>query len=314
METTMAKISKERIEETARRYDEAVIVDTGDPIWDKELQLVIHGSPVIDGRVRFNTQTFAIYNPMKNEMVKLFKPIYNSDEVLQGVIIDKLMIVNVKLFFMPTADMAKNMDMNQITSELYPSIVMKDNDNAEKVHFDILHDAKFRVILDDNLIWSNTTEKYISMNERVELKVRFCSSNSNVHTMYDKVIQKNTKYIFMKMHQKFIRLHDILDTSDVMKFHVYLIKHRVFYKLDKIKTYRKALRNFLDFYPKELYTAILLKIGIKQAVIDGLKVKEKIIDYYMDQMIKDTPTNYNNYNFLDKIVEGGLNTHDAFKD
>lgn len=310
----MAKLGKERIEETARRYDSAVIVDTGDPVWDKELRLTIHGSPVIDGRVRFNTQTFAIYNPMKGEMVKLFKPIYNSDGILQGIIIDKLMIVQTKLYFMPTADMAKHMTMEEINSEKFPSIVVKDNDNAEKVHFDVLHDKAYRVILDDNLIWHNDTKKFISMNERVELSIRFCSTNNNVHTMYDKVIRKNTKYIFMKLHPKFIRMHNVLDTNDVVGFHVFLLKHRVHYKLDKVKTYRKALRNLLDFYPKELYMAILTKTGVKQKVIDGLKVKDKIIEYYIDHLLKDTPTNYNNYNFLDKIVEGGLNTNEAFRD
>lgn len=310
----MAKLGKERIEETSRRYDSAVIVDTGDPVWDKELKMVIHGSPVIDGRVRFNTQTFAIYNPMKTEMVKLFKPIYNSDEVLQGVIIDKLMIITTKLYFMPTADMAKHMTMSEINSEEFPSIVVKDNDNAEKVHFDVLHDKAFRVILDDNLIWYNDTKKFISMNERVELSIKFCSTNNNVHAMYDRVIRKNTKYIFMKLHPKFIRIHQVLDLDDVLGFHVYLLKHKVHYKLDKVKTYRKALRNLLDFYPKELYIAIMLKMGVKQKIIDGLKVKEKIIEYYIDQLMKDNPTNYNNYNFLDKIVEGGLNKNGAFKD
>jgi hypothetical protein len=53
---------------------------------------------------------------------------------------------------------------------------------------------------------------------------------------------------------------------------------------------------------------------VKQKVIDGLKVKDKIIEYYIDHLLKDTPTNYNNYNFLDKIVEGGLNTNEAFRD
>lgn len=93
----MAKLSKDRIEETARKYDSAVIVDTGDPVFDKELKLTIHGSPMIDGRVRFNTQTFAIYNPAKNEMKKLFRPIYNSDGLLQSIVVDKLMKLTMSL-------------------------------------------------------------------------------------------------------------------------------------------------------------------------------------------------------------------------
>lgn len=308
----MAKLTKDRIEETARAHDSSVIVDTGDPVYDKELKLTIHGSPVIDGRVRFNTQTFAIYNPMKNEMKKLFKPIYNSDGLLQSIIIDKLMKVTLKLYYMPTKDMAKYVDMKDILSEVLPSIVIKDNDNAEKVHFDILHDAMFRVILDDNLIIENHSYKYMAVNERVELSIMYCSNNDNVHTMYNKIIQNSSRYMFMKLHPKYIRMHNILDTKDTLRFHAFLVLFQRKYNLVKSKTYRKTLRNFLDSYPKELYIDILQRIGCDKNVLQALKNKDKVLEYYLDIVLKDTGT-YDNYFFLNNIIDGGLNTHESLK-
>lgn len=308
----MAKLSKDRIEETARKYDSAVIVDTGDPVFDKELKLTIHGSPMIDGRVRFNTQTFAIYNPAKNEMKKLFRPIYNSDGLLQSIVVDKLMKLTMKMYYMPTKDMARYLSMQEIMSELLPSIVVKDNDNAEKVHFDILHDTNFRVILDDNLIVENHSYKYMSMKERVELSIVYCSDNNKVHAMYDQIIKGTARYADMKLHPKFIRMHNLLDTKDLLKFHVYIQKYTSHFKLGKKKSYRKTLQTFLDFYPKEVHCAILLKLGVNQKVLDGLKIKEKIIEHYIDVLLKDS-SDYDNYSFLNIIVEGEINTNENFK-
>ena len=70
----MARLAKERLEESLYKYDGAILYDTDDPIYDKELKIVIHGSPVIDGRVKMG-KSGVFYNPQKNEMKRLFKPV-----------------------------------------------------------------------------------------------------------------------------------------------------------------------------------------------------------------------------------------------
>ena len=209
----MARLAKERLEESLYKYDGAILYDTDDPIYDKELKIVIHGSPVIDGRVKMG-KSGVFYNPQKNEMKRLFKPLYSSDDLLQGVIIDKLMKVKMDLYFIPTLDMAKLFGVEAINSEIFPSIVVKDNDNAEKVHWDILHDYNFKVVLDDNLIIENTTRKFMSAKERVEIKIQFCSDNNKIHVAYDKIIQKNLKYIWSLINDIICRICiDLLDAT-----------------------------------------------------------------------------------------------------
>lgn len=304
----MARLAKERLEESLYKYDGAILYDTDDPIYDKELKIVIHGSPVIDGRVKMG-KSGVFYNPQKNEMKRLFKPLYSSDDLLQGVIIDKLMKVKMDLYFMPTLDMAKLFGVEAINSERFPSIVVKDNDNAEKVHWDILHDYNFKVVLDDNLIIENTTRKFMSAKERVEIKIQFCSDNNNIHEAYDKIIQKNLKYIYMKIHPKFLRMNNIVDASNILKFHFYLLGVQERYNLAKQKTYKKTLRKTLDWYPKECVMAICHELKVKG---DYLKLnKDDMLDFYIDFLTKDRLDDYINFYNKDisenkTIIEGGI--------
>lgn len=305
----MAKLENTRIEETLRKYSGAVLYDTDDPIFDKELKIVLHGSPIIDGRVRMGASG-AFYNPQKNEMKKLFKPLYTSDNLLQSIIVDKLMIVKMVLYHQPTAEMAKLLGMVGIESEKFPSITVKDNDNAEKVHWDILHDYQFKVILDDNLIWKNITEKRISNKERVEIYINFCSDNSNIHPAYDEVIGRSLKYIYTRLNPKFLRMNNIVDAKNIMRMHLYLLAMQEKYKLTKQKTYKKTLLQTLEYYPKECIMAIFQTLKVKG---EYLKMnKADIIEMYMDFLYKDQTDNYINFynkdiKDIDKIIGGNIN-------
>lgn len=129
--------------------------------------------------------------------------------------------------------------MQNIISENFPSITVKDNDNAEKVHWDILHDYQFKVILDDNLIWKNITEKRISNNERVEIFVNFCSDNNKIHPAYDAIIEKSLKYIYTRLNPKFLKMNNIVDAKDIMMMHLYILRMQEHHKLLKQKRIRK---------------------------------------------------------------------------
>lgn len=305
----MARLEHDRINDTLERYSGAILYDTEDPIYDKELKIIIHGSPVIDGRVKMG-KSGVFYNPQKNEMKRLFKPLYDSDEILRGIVIDKLMKIKMDLYFMPTLDMAKLFGLEAIRSEKYPSIVVKDNDNAEKVHWDILHDYNFKVILDDNLIVENTTRKFMSDKERVELKVQFCSDNNKIHEAYDKIIQKNLKYIYMRLHPKFLRMNNIVDAKCIIKMHLYFLCVIEKYKLSKQKTFRKTIYKTLDWYPKECVMAVFHTLNVKG---DHIKLnKDRLLEIYIDYLLKDNLDNYVNFynkelKEIENIIEGDLN-------
>lgn len=305
----MAKLENSRLEETLKQYSGALLYDVDDPVFNKELKIVLHGSPIIDGRVRMGASG-VFYNPQKNEMKRLFKPLYTSDNLLQSLIIDKLMIVRMVLYFQPTNDMAKLLGMQNIISENFPSITVKDNDNAEKVHWDILHDYQFKVILDDNLIWKNITEKRISNNERVEIFVNFCSDNNKIHPAYDAIIEKSLKYIYTRLNPKFLKMNNIVDAKDIMMMHLYILRMQEHHKLLKQKTYKKTLRQTLDYYPKECIMAIFSTLQVKG---EYLKMnKSDLIDLYMEFLNKDQTDNYINFynkqiDKVDRIIGGDIN-------
>lgn len=305
----MAKLENTRIEETLKNYSGAVLYDTEDPIFDKELKIVLHGSPIIDGRVRMGASG-AFYNPQKNEMKKLFRPLYSSDNLLQNIIIDKLMIVRMVLYHAPTKEMAKLLGMTGIQSEQFPAITVKDNDNAEKVHWDILHDYAFKVILDDNLIWKNITEKRYSDKERVEIFINFCSDNSAISPAYDEIIGNSLKYIYTRINPKFLRMNNIVDAKSIMRMHLYLLGMQETHKLNKQKTYKKALRQTLEYYPKECIMAIFQTLQVKG---DYLKMnKADIIEMYMEFLYKDKTDNYINFynnevKLVENIIGGNIN-------
>jgi Holliday junction resolvase RusA-like endonuclease len=305
----MAKLEDSRIEETLKQYSGAVLYDTDDPIFDKELKIVLHGSPIIDGRVRMGASG-AFYNPQKNEMKKLFRPLYLSDPLLQSIIIDKLMIVKMTLYHQPTIEVAKLLGIAAIESEQFPAITVKDNDNAEKVHWDILHDYNFKVILDDNLIWQNITKKYYSNKERVEMCIQFCSDSDKVHTMYDAIISKSLKYIYARINPKFLRMNNIVDAKNIMRMHLYLLGMQEVHKLLKQKTYKKILRQTLEYYPKECIMAIFQTLKVKG---EYLKMnKSDLIDMYIDFLSKDKTDSYTNFynsemKLIEKIIGGDIN-------
>ena len=305
-------IDKDRINYALSKHDGAILSKTDDPVYDMRLKIVLHGKPIADSRPRGKIKDDAIYfyNPHLEALKKLFKPIYNSDNILKGLVIDRLMKVSLITYYMPTKDLAKGLGLANIKSEMFPSIIVKDNDNAEKVHWDLLANYDFKIILDDNLIWENNTKKLISDDERIEILIDFPSNNDKVHPAYNKEIRSGLKYIYTFINPKMLNKHQLVDPQDISLLHIYFLMMIEKYKLNKQKTFRRTLTKTLEYYPKELMICLLmfLKMGDYE-VIKNIK-KENLIEMYIEKLLKDTVDNYTSYNkYIEQcklIIEGDL--------
>lgn len=295
-------IDRQRIEDTLKKYDGAVLEKTDDPIYDMRLRIVLHGRPITDSRPRAAQGGAFFYNPHKEAMKRMFKPLYNKDELLQGLIIDKLMKVHMITYYAPTKETAKMLGLANIKSESFPSIITKDNDNAEKVHWDILADYEFKIFLDDNLIWHNSTTKYTSDDERVEILVEFTSDNNKIHACYDKEIRNGLKYRYMMFNPKFLKMCDLVQPNNVGLLHIYLLALIETYKLNKQRTFRKSLQKSLEYYPKELFIALLIFLKSFREDMKNMK-KLDFMTLYIDLLLKDKQANYDFYKKENMLVE-----------
>lgn len=257
------RIDKERINFTLKKFDKAEIVDTGDPIWDKELRFTIHGRPITDGRPRYIKKTETFFNPEKEAMKKLFRPIYNSDETLSTITISKPMKVFMDVYYKPTKTFRKFMKEAEINGEKFWSIEKKDNDNAEKVHFDILTDLEFKVILDDNLIVENLTRKFISYDERAVIRIVYPSDPDKIHKVYKVAIEESSEWIYLGINYKYIA------KMSAENFHDYLVKicrERSLHK-NKRSFNRHIMKTLMRMTPDHLADVLMYGLG------KGVKLK-----------------------------------------
>jgi len=305
-------IDRDRINYSLSKNDGAILCKTDDPIYDMRLKIVIHGKPIADSRPRGKIKDDSIYfyNPHLEALKKLFKPIYSTDDILKGVIIDRLMKVTLITYYMPTKDLAKGLGLNNIKLETFPSIIVKDNDNAEKVHWDLLANYDFKIILDDNLIWENTTRKLISDDERIEIMIDFPSNNDKVHPAYNKEIRSGLKYIYTFINPKILNKHQLINPQDISLLHIYFLSMINIHKLNKQKTFRRTMTKTLEYYPKELMICLMMFLQMGDyEVIKNIK-KEKLIEMYIEKLLKDTIDNYTSYvehiARCKSIIEGDL--------
>jgi len=147
--------------------------------YDKALLITLHGEPISDSRPRYSNATDMFYNPHKAILMKLFGAIYNEDKLLQNMIILTPHAFVIRNYVVPSKKILRAFAKHDIAnSEDVLCMKQKDNDNIEKVHFDVMQDIKYSVIIDDKLITHNMSSKFYSMDPRVEIEIQFPSEDS----------------------------------------------------------------------------------------------------------------------------------------
>ena len=160
--------------------------------FNQKLSLTIPGDPVSDGRPRENKKLQIFYNAKKEFLRRIFREIYRRDPILQKLCILTPHRIEVRCYSRPTSKEAKYLSIEEIESESIFSIANKDNDNVEKVNWDVLQDSEFMIILNDSHTVNNETFKYYSFNPRTEINVYF--STTFTSKLYEAKIINSMEY------------------------------------------------------------------------------------------------------------------------
>lgn len=177
-------------------------------MYDKCLSLVMHGEPVSDSRPRFLKDREGTYNPHKAFLMRVFGKLYEQDPLLQRIMIALPFAIDIRNFVTPTKKIQKRIGVD-IINERYVSIKQKDNDNIEKVHWDVLQDDKYKILLDDKLVTHNRSSQFYSVDPRIEIDIHFPSEevlkkNKSYFAPYIEEIKSNASYKKYKIHPKYI--------------------------------------------------------------------------------------------------------------
>lgn len=206
--------------------------------FDLKLTIVIPGNPISDSRPKFTTNfrtgTSHVYNPHKENLMKVFNEIYKESDELQGLTILSPTIFNIEVYSCVTQVMRKKLGPKEeilLNNEELYCMNKKDNDNFEKVHFDVLQDKKYQVILRDETIVENTTKKlYVNDPKKERVKIEIFISR------FPKWMEHNVKsskeYLSHIISMKYKFINNISDEDWSKTFYKNIA---IFYKSNKIK-------------------------------------------------------------------------------
>ena len=275
--------AKERVNYTKERYTPSYIEKVPQkerlfPYFDERLVITVHGEPIADSRPRFLKERDGTYNPHKAFLMRVFKSVYEQDELLKRTLIERPLGMQIKSFVSPEKKISKAIGVD-IINEKSLSIKQKDNDNIEKVHWDVMQDEKYAVILDDRLVAINTTIQIYSVDPRIVLEIHYPSDEMlKVQDTYFKPYMEHIKglaaYRKARIYPKYI--FNIAGTK-MNKF-----PEVFFNNISKCELTGKQVENILH-----LYKADEIKL-----LMDYLKVKpltrDKNVSYIKDIVVKGT--------------------------
>lgn len=229
--------------------------------FNTQMKITIPGTPISDSRPRhtFNIETGGshVYNPHKENLMKIFKEIYNESEELKSIIILSPIIIHIKYYIKISKDIIKTLnkkELKDLEKERLYCVFRKDNDNIEKVHFDVLQDLKYQVIHRDEFIVKNTTEKiYTIDNERVELTIDF---NRNNPKWMEDIVYNSDEYFSYSISYKYKIINNISDN----KWQKVFYKNIYNYKKNNMKKKSDKFLRKIEHVLKKTYNADTIKL------------------------------------------------------
>lgn len=229
--------------------------------FNTQMKITIPGTPISDSRPRhtFNIETGGshVYNPHKENLMKIFKEIYNESEELKSIIILSPIIIHIKYYIKISKDIIKTLnkkELKDLEKERLYCVFRKDNDNIEKVHFDVLQDLKYQVIHRDEFIVKNTTEKiYTIDNERVELTIDF---NRNNPKWMEDIVYNSDEYFSYSISYKYKIINNISDN----KWQKVFYKNIYNYKKNNMKKKSDKFLRKIEHILKKTYNADTIKL------------------------------------------------------
>ena len=229
--------------------------------FDTRLTITIPGTPISDSRPRhtlnFDIGASHVYNPNKENLMKVFKEIYNESEELKSIIILSPIIFNIKYYIKISKDVKKKLNKKELSllekNELF-CVFRKDNDNIEKVHFDVLQDLKYQVIHRDEFIVENNTKKFYTIdNERVEVTIDY---NRNHPRWMEDVIYESEEYFNYSITPKYKLINNIPDDKWMKIFYKNIYNYKKKHTSKKSDKFVRKIESIL----KKTYSAESIKL------------------------------------------------------
>ena len=246
--------------------------------FNRRLTIVIPGSPIVDERTRFTMagDGFFGYNPAKNNLKKIFEHIYDDSEMLNRLVILSPMTIDLKVYKVLQKNHAKILtkkDIELVKKEKFLSFSKPDNDNIEKVHFVVIQDDAYNVILRDENIVSNTTTKYHVYNkedERVEITILYVDTP----TYLKEFVYDSVEYFKYTISLKYKLINNVSDETFAKVFYRNIL---LFYKKTKKKDIMKPILRALSYYDTRSLRLLATGNNKDEIISNIVKTVEKLI-------------------------------------
>lgn len=275
--------------------------------YDKCLHIVLYGTPFTDSRPKANMRTGGIALKNQEKMKKVFKVLYNKTGLLPNLTILSQYRMQALFYVKPTQDDLKFIkNANASIKKAYEKeklyfMGVRDVDNMVKIHNDILLFPEFRIVIDDAGNVDVDARKYLSQNERADIRIYFSTKPSSY---YSWKVQTNKHYFRWLISEKHMRMNNRTSQGQFKHLRKTIMAY-IYNKpeADIVKTLRSAI-DVLEEYPAVL---------IKEIAGYGADNKYTKDDAYSKLMITLTKGN----KLAEKIVNrslgqsrGGLTSHE----
>lgn len=223
--------------------------------FNKMLFIVIPGTPIQDSRPRFSVRNdnMHTYNVNKGNLMKVFAKVYKNS-ILEQICVTGPFKIELRIYRPLVKKYIKYFDKKDkvlLEKEELFAPVKPDNDNYEKVHYDVLQDDEFMVILRDETIIDSRAIKYFVKTEKLaRSEIYIYYSDKNPSTWYKTGLEESKEYLKYKVSKKYMLINNIESKKWKKTFYKnikdYLAK---FPKTDLIKTLGNLIKyNFsLDY-------------------------------------------------------------------
>lgn len=246
--------------------------------YNKQLKIIIPGVPIADSRPRFAVQGDSVhaYNVHKANLVKVFKRIYDNS-ILEKVCILSPLFIDM-IFYVPVPKKhKKNFNKSQTKSlmnESYPATSRPDNDNYEKVHYDLLQDAAYQIILRDECITENRTRKFFVSDKkyaRAEINIYY---TDQLDSWYKDALYDSRDYLKYQLSPKYFKINNIPREQWKLSFFKTIMTYKR--KTTNIKDLEKTVRKVLTIYKTDEIYLLAKANNRDQAIQTILEVTERI--------------------------------------
>ena len=235
---------------------------------NKMCRIVIPGEPIVDGRIKYTKSINDVthtYNPNKQQLMKVFKHIYDSSDILHGLIILGPIYAEIDVFVKIPKTYLKYLnkkDKQLLAEGKFIGCSTPDVDNIEKINYDILQDTAYGIILRDEMVIRNQTTKYfVSDTKDCKVEIRLFY-NDTMPRWCREITYSTNVYLKYKISMKYKLINNIPDGDWQKIFFQNIINWYKDTKKNPVNTVKHALKYYSKSDIDLLYKASSKEVAI----------------------------------------------------